>query len=216
MNTKVFDNNYVGIKLSSVSEIMKYNALKDSFSICDESEYYFDEYVEVTHDNGEVTEREPTENEKLERILQAFKDKKALYATFWLDCGEVWPTNATTLQSKFYVGQKVFAMRNNKIVEGEIVHLSLTRSKNNDKLIADYKSNSLGENVFHIVASEISPNFTNYYCFDNRHILEDKLKRALNDDQVLLNVGNQYFAYGFDEIFATKEELVKHLMEEQS
>lgn len=216
MNTIAFDNNYVGIKLNSVSEIMKYNALNANFSICNESGYYFDEYVEEDDGTGNFIEREPTENEKLERILQAFKNGEALYATFWLDCGEVWPTKATTLQSKFYVGQNVFAMRNNKIVEGEIVHLSLTRSKNNDKLFADYKSNSLGENVFHIVASGINPNFTNYYCFDNRHILEGKLKQALNDDQVLLNVGNQYFAYGFDEIFATKEELVKHLMDEQS
>lgn len=31
MNTKNFGNGYVGIKINSISEIMKYNALKEIF-----------------------------------------------------------------------------------------------------------------------------------------------------------------------------------------
>lgn len=31
MNTKNFGNGYVGIKINSISEIMKYNALKSNF-----------------------------------------------------------------------------------------------------------------------------------------------------------------------------------------
>ena len=72
MNTKAFDNGYVGIKLNSVSDIMKYNALNTNFSICNEYEDYFDEYVKEDDGTGNFTEREPTENKKLERILQAW------------------------------------------------------------------------------------------------------------------------------------------------
>lgn len=78
ITTAVFSNNYVGIKLNSVSDIMKYNALNNQFLICNENEYYFDEYVEEYDGTGNITEREPTENEKLERILRAFSDGQTL------------------------------------------------------------------------------------------------------------------------------------------
>lgn len=74
MNTKNFGNGYVGIKINSISEIMKYNALKEQFSIWNEYEGTFDDDVEVTDDDGNVTEREPTENEKIERYLEAFNN----------------------------------------------------------------------------------------------------------------------------------------------
>ena len=70
MNTKNFGNGYVGIKINSISEIMKYNALKEQFSIWNEYEGTFDDDVEVTDDDGNVTEREPTENEKIHIYLQ--------------------------------------------------------------------------------------------------------------------------------------------------
>lgn len=56
MNTKNFGNGYVGIKINSISEIMKYNALKEQFSIWNEYEGTFDDDVEVTDDDGNVTE----------------------------------------------------------------------------------------------------------------------------------------------------------------
>lgn len=120
MNTKNFGNGYVGIKINSISEIMKYNALKEQFSIWNEYECAFDDDVEVTDDNGNVTEREPTENEKIERILEAFNNGTVLYAVFQLDCGRVFSDLATTFQSKYAIGQQVFTMKDNKIVSGRI------------------------------------------------------------------------------------------------
>lgn len=110
MNTKNFFDGYVGIKINSISEILRYNALKGIFSIWSEHEDTFEDYVEVTDYYGNVTEREPTEDEKLKRILEAFKNGSTLYATFWLDCGKVVPKANTTLQSNFRVGQEVFFM----------------------------------------------------------------------------------------------------------
>lgn len=104
MNTKNFGNGYVGIKINSISEIMKYNALKEQFSIWNENEGTFDDDVEVTDDDGNVTEREPTENEKIERYLEAFNNGTVLYAVFQLDCGRVFSDLATTYQSKYAIG----------------------------------------------------------------------------------------------------------------
>ena len=212
MNT-IAVGNFVGFEVTTIQDVVKAQACGLVITDKDGYEYTYD--IEEEDENGEYFDREPTDKEVFDRIVQDIAHGNTLVAGFWLDTDKVQvvPRAAITLQTDFYIGQKVYAMRNNKIIEGKIVHLTLTRSADNNKFFADYKSRDLGEDVFHIVASGINPNFTNYYCFDNRGILEDKLKRALNDNQVLLNVGNQYIAYGFDEIFATKDELVKHLME---
>ena len=205
--------NFVGFEITTIQEVVKAQACGLVITDKDGGDYHYE--FEDEDENGDVFDREPTDKEVFDRIAEDIANGHTLVAGFWLDTDKVQvvPRAAITLQTDFYIGQKVYAMRNNKIIEGAIVHLTLTRSADNNKFFADYKSRDLGEDVFHIVASGINPNFTNYYCFDNRGILEDKLKRALNDNQVLLNVGNQYIAYGFDEIFATKDELVKHLME---
>ena len=206
--------NFVGFEITTIQEVVKAQACGLVITDKDGGDYHYE--FEDEDENGDVLDREPTDKEVFDRIAEDIANGHTLVAGFWLDTDKVQvvPRAAITLQTDFHIGQEVYAMRNNKIIEGKIVHLSLTRSADNKKLLADYKSRSLGEDVFHIVASGINHNFTNYYCFDNRGILEDKLKRALNDNRVLLQVENQYIAYGFDEIFATKEELVKHLMEE--
>lgn len=111
MNAKNFFDGYVGIKINSISEILRYNALEGIFSIWSEHEDTFEDYVEVTDDDGNVTEREPTENEKLERILEAFKNGTTLYATFWLDCGKVVP------QGEHYVAEQ-FSCRARGVLHG--------------------------------------------------------------------------------------------------
>ncbi len=202
MNTRVFGNNYVGIKLNSVSEIMKYNALNANFSICNESEYYFDEYVEEDDGTGNITEREPTENEKLERILQAFNNGDTLYATFWLDCGEVVPSAATTLQSDFYVGQEVYFMKGNKIQSKFIFRIMLNSVVYYDGS-EDYTKIVDGENK----SIELSHNKSNIYFLASKRCYESIHNREC------VSYGHME-AKKEDEIFATKEELVKHLMED--
>lgn len=132
MNTKIFDDNRIGIKLGSVSEIMKYNALKGTFSICNEEDLYFDYPVDVKEEDGSTTEREPTESEELERILDAFKNGDTLYATFSIDCGKVVPNASTTLQCDLGINQDVYMIKDNKIVEYYIHQIRL--SKGYDKV----------------------------------------------------------------------------------
>lgn len=213
MKTRVFDANYVGIKLESVSEIMKYNALSANFSICNESEYYFDEYIEEDDGTGNITEREPTESEKLERILQAFNNGDKLYATFWLDCGEVVPNAATTLQSNFRVGQEVFTMNNNKVIKVEIRHIWLSRGNEIPYSAEDTRQAvgritremrncvttlSVNDSTLDYIKSEI----------DAVKVMGESMAYVKNKDK------NFYKLVKLSEVFATKEELVKHLMEE--
>lgn len=205
MKTKNFGSRYVGIKINSISEIMKYNALKEIFSIwSDDDDTSFDDYVEITDDNGEVTEREPTENEKLERILEAFKNGIGLYATFWLDCGKVVRCAETTLQSNFRVGQEVFFMKENKICSKHIFRILLNKVVNYD---------ASDDNTF------ITEENTNVICMHN----EKKNLYWLGEPRDYISIsGKKSIEYKKievkkeSEIFATKEELVKHLMRQQS
>lgn len=215
MNTKNFGNGYVGIKINSISEIMKYNALKEQFSIWNEHEGTFDDDVEVTDDDGNVTEREPTENEKIERYLEAFNNGTVLYAVFQLDCGRVFSDLATTYQSKYAIGQQVFIMRDNKIASGRIVLISLSDYEDDKKLYVDYHSRDIGERIYNIVSTNLCPtSYRNYYSFSERDRIERCLKAALNNNYVILDIDRNYVSKRLGDIFSSKEELVKHLMEQ--
>jgi hypothetical protein len=215
MNTKNFGNGYVGIKINSISEIMKYNALKEQFSIWNEYECAFDDDVEVTDDDGNVTEREPTENEKIERILEAFNNGTVLYAVFQLDCGRVFSDLATTFQSKYAIGQQVFTMKDNKIVSGRIVFISLSDYEDDKKLYVDYHCRDIGEKIYNIVSANLCPTrYLDYYSFSERDRIERNLKVSLNKNYVVLEIDGYFVSRGFRDIFSSKEELVKHLMEQ--
>lgn len=203
MNTKHFFDGYVGIKINSISEIMKYNALKGIFSIWSESEDTFEDYVEVTDDNGNVTEREPTENEKLERILEAFKNGTTLYATFWLDCGKVVPKANTTLQSNFRVGQEVFFMDENKICSKLIFRILLNKVVDYDAS-DDHTSITNGKTDDIIRMQHVKENL--YWLGNTKSYISTCNRKCI-----------EYYNFEVkkeSEIFATKEELVKHLMEQ--
>lgn len=215
MNTKDFGNGYIGIKINSISEIMKYNALKEQFSIWNEYEGTFDDDVEVTDDDGNVTEREPTENEKIERYLEAFNNGIVLYAVFQLDCGRVFSDLPTTFQSKYAIGQQVFIMMDNKIVSGRIVFISLSDYEDDKKLYVDYRSRDIGEKIYRIVSANLCPTrYLDYYSFSERDRIERNLKVALNKNYVVLDIDRTYVSRSLGDIFSSKEELVKHLMEQ--
>lgn len=215
MNTKNFGSGYVGIKINSISEIMKYNALKEHFSIWNEYEGTFDDDVEVTDDDGNVTEREPTENEKIERYLEAFNNGIVLYAVFQLDCGRVFSDLPTTFQSKYAIGQQVFIMMDNKIVSGRIVFISLSDYEDDKKLYVDYRSRDIGEKIYRIVSANLCPTrYLDYYSFSERDRIERNLKVALNKNYVILEIDRNYVSRSLGDIFSSKEELVKHLMEQ--
>ena len=114
MDTKtIAENGLVGYRVETIQQVIK--AQEAGLSIIDKYGDAFNHLVEE-----EDCDREPTEAEIFERIQQAVKDGQEIYAAFYLDCGKVVPEANTTLQSKFFVGQYVYTMHDNKIVKAKI------------------------------------------------------------------------------------------------
>lgn len=197
MKTRLFENGSVGIKLDNVSDIMKYHAINDTFSICNADEDYFEDYVIETDDDGVETEREPKDDEVLQRVLKAFDEGQELYATFWLDCGKVVDSKHTTLQSDFYVGQEVYIMQDNKICTKYIFRIMLGK-------VVDYDS---CQDHTKIDKCEMSHYKGNVYWLASKRYYEgcSRMRCTCYERMDVCKEG---------EFFATKEDLVKRLMEE--
>lgn len=130
METKVFNNGYVGYKVNTIKEVV--NAQAAGLKICNENGYYFNDYIEVVNpETGEDEERAPTDDEILQSIQEAMENEYPVYATFYLDCGKVVPDKATTLQSSFRLGQKVYYMSENRIASGNIMQIDFAYGYNN-------------------------------------------------------------------------------------
>lgn len=216
MNAKLLAFNTIGFEVKTIADIVKAQELGLRITDKDGNEYNY--YVTYEDDNGEECEREPTKDEVFSRISEDMKNGNQLYASIRLN--ERWNIcehKATNLQSDFYLGQEVFTMQDNKIIKGKIAHLSLAISENRDKLIVDYKSHDISERLYNIIGGELCPTgYKAYWALDRRMNIESAVKSAINDNTAILNIDNnkKMVTRNFDEIFATKEELVKHLMEE--
>ena len=115
--------NVVGVRIENIQDVVKAQAA--GLFITNEKGYGYDYHIE---DEKDGVEREPTEQEVFERIAKDIADGNKVYACMMLSqnlC--VMEDTNTTIQSDFYVGQKVYTMRKNKITEGEIRYLSLSR-----------------------------------------------------------------------------------------
>lgn len=187
----------IGVRLDSIEDIIKVSSLDNMFGICNEWEEYFDEYVSEVDAEGSETERRPTKEEVLNRTLEAFKNGEVLYATAQLDCGQVVPSASTTLQSRFSVGQEVFILQNNKIALKYIYRI----------ILSDVAHCSSCANKTQIGGISLPLKKTNIY------ILADKKYYKAAGKCGLISYENM-IAVKEDEVFADKQSLVKHLMEE--
>lgn len=128
METKAFDNGYVGYRVNTIKEVI--NAQAAGLKICNEDGYYFNNYIEVVNpETGNEEERTPTDDEIFQNIQEAMENECQLYATFYLDCGKVVDDKATTLQSDFYIGEPVYYMSDNRVALGEIVQIDMAYGK---------------------------------------------------------------------------------------
>lgn len=219
--TDVFfkSTNFIGREIENVQDLVKALAAGMDIATDEECGYSTIGEREVTDEDGNThfEEYDKTEEELFNEMKSDLDDKRTLYAGFFLDSREysIKEAKATTLQSDFYVGQKVYFMKDNKITEGEIVFLSLVKAKEpNKELYVDYKSHDVAERLYYLIGSNLTCNPKAYWSADNRMEMESAVKAALNENNVLLKIGKNMISRNFGEIFATKEELIKHLMEE--
>lgn len=116
-------DNLVGIEVHTIQDVVKAQAAGLVFVNKDGIGY---EYWIEDDESGE--EREPTEQEIFNRIAKDLTEDSEVYACMYIANDWCVQKKAnTTMSTNFYVGQKVYLMRNNKIVEDEIIYINLVK-----------------------------------------------------------------------------------------
>lgn len=122
-------DNLVGIEVHTIQDVVKAQAAGLVFVNKDGIGY---EYWIEDEESGD--EREPTEQEIFDRIAKDLSEDSEVYACMYIANDWCVQERANTImRTDFYVGQKVYLLRENKIVEDEIISISLVRSKNGDE-----------------------------------------------------------------------------------
>ena len=131
-NAVRLSDNLVGVEIYTIQDVVKAQAA--GLKLINKDGIGYDYSVVIEDEDGEDAEREPTEQEVFERITKDLAEGDEVYACMGIaDDWSVQEKAATTMRTNFYVGQKVYLMRDNKIVEDEIIYISLVRSKHEDE-----------------------------------------------------------------------------------
>lgn len=128
-NAVRLSDNLVGVEINTIQDVVKVQAA--GLELVDKDGWGYD-YTLEDDESGE--ERDPTEKEIFDRITKDLAEGKEVYAC--MQIANDWcvrETANTTMSTNFYVGQKVYLMRDNKIVEDDIVYISLLKSKNGEE-----------------------------------------------------------------------------------
>lgn len=215
MKTKVLASNIIGFEVTNIADAAKAREL--GLSIQSENGFSYDYPQEFTDEDGNDEERDPTDTEIYQRIQDALADGTSIFATLQLDNDTVVPNAATTLQSDFRIGQTVYTMHDNRITQGEIVYISLSRYDDGAELYVDHRARFLVSDVYHFCANKCGLYTQEYYGLNanDRHRIESLVRRAINEDSAVIKVGKDvYMARNLEDLFATKQELADSLMSE--
>lgn len=203
--------NFVGFEITTIQEVVKAQACGLVITDKDGGDYHYE--FEDEDENGDVFDREPTDKEVFDRIAEDIANGHTLVAGFWLDTDKVQvvPRAAITLQTDFHIGQEVYTMRNNKIIEAKVHRLWLTQGgetyfKNTDYLVSDIVR-EMRNCVTTLSANKATLNYIGSRI-DDYKAMEENMAYLVNKEKKL------YKLVKLSDVFATKEELVKHLMEE--
>lgn len=208
MNT-IAVGNFVGFEVTTIQDVVKAQACGLVITDKDGNEYTYD--IEEEDENGEYFDREPTDKEVFDRIAQDIAHGNTLVAGFWLDTDKVQivPRANLTLQTDFYIGQKVYTIRDNKVTKVVIKHVWLSRGE--DSSLSSSKDITIDIcSEFYNRCSSVAANFAT-----KDYITKQIEKvRAMDESFAYVSDGNTSFLVKLSEVFATKGELVKHLMGE--
>ena len=128
-NAVRMSDDLVGIEVHTIQDVVKAQAAGLNLLNKDGLGY---EYEVINEESGE--EREPTEQEIFNRIAKDLAEDNEVYACMYI--ANDWCVQkraVTTMRTNFCVGQEVYLMRDNKIVEDDIVYISLLKSKNGEE-----------------------------------------------------------------------------------
>lgn len=116
----------VGVEINTIQDVVKAQAA--GLEIINKDGWGYDYSVVIEDEDGEDSEREPTEQEVFERITKDLAEGDEVYACMQIaNDWSVQENAATTMRTNFYVGQKVYLIRNNKIVEDEVIYINMVK-----------------------------------------------------------------------------------------
>lgn len=200
--------NIVGVEVATIQDVVK--AQSAGLYITGKDGWGYDYDIE-DEENGE--ERTPTEQEIFDRIIKALAAGEKVYACMTLanDLCVTKDTN-TTMQSNFFVNQKVYTMHENKIVKGEIIYLSLSRGKSkgesHNALLGD-----MAEKLYYFIGFYFTRGNTPKMSDEEKENIINKIRSLAMDNYVVLKTEKgEYLPRLVKEIFESKETLVEDLM----
>lgn len=207
-NAVRLSDNLVGVEVNTIQDVVKAQAA--GLTLVDKDGWGYD-YTIVDDESGE--ERKPTEQEIFDRIAKDLADGKEVYACMMLANDWCVQRNVkTNLLCDFYLHQHVYTMHENKIVEGEIVYLSLANgSLGNDAASALY--GDMAEQLYYNIGYYFTNGRTPQIGFQREQIIKKISSLKMHAHVVLKTKKGGYLTRDLEEIFATTDELVDNLME---
>lgn len=200
-------DNLVGVEVNTIQDVVKAQAA--GLELVDKEGWGYD--FTIVEEGGE--ERKPTEQEVFDRIAKDLAEDKEVYACMTLANDWRVQRNAkTNLLCDFYLHQHVYTMHENKIVEGEIVYLSLANgSLGDDANTALY--GGMAEQLYYNIGYYFTNGRTPQIGFQREQIIKKISSLKMHAHVVLKTKKGGYLTRDLEEIFATTDELVDNLME---
>lgn len=202
-------DNLVGVEVNTIQDVVKAQAA--GLGLVDKEGWGYD-FTIVDAESGE--ERKPTEQEVFDRITKDLAEGKEVYACMQIANDWRVQRNAkTNLLCDFYLHQHVYTMHENKIVEGEIVYLSLAHgSLGDDANTALY--GGMAEQLYYNIGYYFTNGRTPQIGFQREQIIKKISSLKMHAHVVLKIEKGGYMTRDLEEIFATKQALVDSLMED--
>lgn len=207
-NAVRLNDNLVGVEVNTIQDVVKAQAA--GLTLVNKDGWGYD-YTLEDDESGE--ERKPTEQEVFDRITKDLAEGKEVYACMQIANDWRVQRNAkTNLLCDFYLHQHVYTMHENKIVEGEIVYLSLAHgSLGNDAANALY--GDMAEQLYYSIGYYFTNGRTPQIGFQREQIIKKISSLKMHAHVVLKTKKGGYLTRDLEEIFATKQALVDSLME---
>lgn len=208
-NAVRLSDNLVGVEINTIQDVVKAQAA--GLGLVDKEGWEYD-FTIVDEESGE--ERKPTEQEVFDRIAKDLAEGKEVYACMQIANDWRVQRNAkTNLLCDFYLHQHVYTMHENKIVEGEIVYLSLAHgSLGDDANTALY--GGMAEQLYYNIGYYFTNGRTPQIGFQREQIIKKISSLKMHAHVVLKTKKGGYLTRDIEEIFATTQALVDSLMED--
>lgn len=195
--------NFVGREVENVQDLVK--ALGAGMNIADAEGNRYASGYDDEDENGDWFWHEKTEEELFTEMRGDLDRGSTVYAGFFINNKEysIKPASTTTMQTNLYTGQCVYIMHENKMLKTHIAAICLyaesEKFRNDDDTFFFHAESKFRGAV------DKTPITKSYAILHGGYKKDEKGEEC--------HYGYTNYIRPLDEVFATKEDLVKHLME---